>query len=135
MKQPSDQQVNREYFLAHLYNAIVDVWVCKMFQRDFAELYTTPPNVYARVAAASSGFRVTASGTIAGLQIDTETLAKGRKQAIEDKKRSSDMTSEDIEELMGKLKLNFSDPTTFEVCFNITPFTPSFHQADEIRRY
>ncbi|KEF58864.1 uncharacterized protein A1O9_03707, partial [Exophiala aquamarina CBS 119918] len=115
MRHTPGQQVNREYFLAHLYDAIVDVWVCKTLQRNFAELYTTPPNVYARVAAASSGFDVTESGTIAGLQMDTKTLKEAIKQAIKDKKRNSDITDVDIEELMGQLKLDFSDPTTFEI--------------------
>jgi len=128
---PTGQQVNREYFLTHLHTAIVDVWVCRLFQRDFAELYKHAPNVYARVAAASSGFKVTEAGTITGLEIDKETLEEGREKAIQANKRTLDMTSADLEQLIGKLKLNFSDPTTFEVCFDLTsrPLAPSYHQS------
>jgi hypothetical protein len=111
MKQSSSKQVDRGYFLVHLYSAIVDVLVNRTLGKKLTDLYTTNPNVRARDVAASLGLAVTESGAITGLQVDSLTL----EQAIKDKKRKSGITGPEIEELMAKVKLNFSDPTTFEV--------------------
>lgn len=111
MQQSSSQKVDRDYFLMHLYSAIVDVLVNRTLGKELTDLYTTSPDVRAREVAASLGLSVTQSGTLAGLQADSLTL----EQAMKDETHKSGMTGLEIEELMAKLKLNFSDPTTFEV--------------------
>lgn len=103
--------INREYFLLHLYDAIVDVLVFKTLGKNLADLYIEGRHPRGRDAAASLGLAVSKSGTITGLQADTSTL----QAALDDESSTISITAQETEELLSNLKLNFSDPITFEV--------------------
>lgn len=89
----------------------MDVLVFKTLGKNMADLYTEGRHPGGRDAAASLGLAVSKSGAITGLQADASTL----QAALGDETSTTSITPRETEELLSNLKLNFSDPITFEV--------------------
>jgi hypothetical protein len=115
MTPSSTEKIDRDYFLVHLHNAIVDVLVYKTLGQSLTDLYTEGRHPHGRGAAASVGFAISQSGAITGLQADINTL----QAALSDRTERASLTAVEMAELLSTLKFNFSDPITFEVCFEL----------------